>query len=89
MSKKQWYIAAEIISNGIKKQVIQYTETKKQAETILKEIKSTNINYTYIDFVWKSDILQNIPFSKLHGKSWIKVENIIELLPVQEISITA
>jgi hypothetical protein len=85
MSKKQWYIAAEVYNGGFKK-VIQYAETKKEAENLLKEIKS-NISYCYIDFIWKQDSLNKIPFSRLHGKNWIKVDNIIELLPVEEIAV--
>lgn len=87
MSKKQWYVAVEMYVNGIKKQVIQYTGTKKEAESILKTIKLNNIDYSYIEFIWKKDVLNKVPFSRLHGKNWIKVKSIIELLPTQEIAI--
>jgi hypothetical protein len=86
MSKKQWYVAAETFEGGYK-QVIEYTGTKKEAENILKQINlNSNFKFPYIDFVWKQDILNQVPFSRLHGKRWIKINNILELIPVKEMT---
>jgi hypothetical protein len=81
MSKKQWYVSA----TGFKgeKNLIQYVNNKKEAEQLQKLIKSDKVNYTAIDFVWKSDIEKKIPFSQLHGRLYTKVNNLLEVLEIQ------
>lgn len=80
--KKQWYISVTAFKGG--KNMIQYVGTKKEAEQLKKVIDQTNkVNYTIVDFVWKSDIEKKVPFSQLHGRNYKKVDNILELLHVE------
>ena len=74
MGKKQWYVCIEVSKNNL---FIQYFDTKKDAEKCKSDINKKFI--PYIDFVWKSDIDNKIPFSQLHGRLVTKTENIIKL----------
>jgi len=77
MSKNQWYVHTEGSIGYVRHNLIQYTPTKQDAEKLLKQVKKID-KLCYVDFVWKSDL--HLPFSKLHGKTPIKVESIMDVL---------
>lgn len=79
MSKKQYYVCAELSLNCITHKMVEYTPTKGEAEKVLKQVKKVSkegYSDCYIDFVWKSSL--NVPFSQLHGKSITQVNSIME-----------
>lgn len=77
MSKKQWYICTENKKDFKSKLVVQYFQTKQEAEKVLKQlIKNNKLIYAYVDFMWKQDILK-VPFTFLHGKNVMKTDNIL------------
>jgi hypothetical protein len=85
LGKKQWYVCFNGSLNYSKKFYIQYCSTKKEAEKLLKDIRQLDYEKirhytTYLDFVWKSDIKNNVPFNQLHGKLYIKTDNLFEIL---------
>lgn len=75
MSRKQWYVYAELSVNSIIYVMVEYTPTKAEAKRILKDVNKIS-KFCCIDFVWVSSL--NVPFSKLHGNNIIKVNSIIE-----------
>jgi hypothetical protein len=75
MSKKQWYVAAELSINCTREYFIEYATTKAEAEKVLTKVK-TITKLAYIDFVWKSEL--NLPFSTLHGQIYTKVDSILD-----------
>lgn len=79
MSKKQYYVCAELSLNCTTNRMVQYTPTKGEAEQVLKQVKKISkegYSDCYIDFMWKSDL--HLPFSTLHGKNITKVESIMD-----------
>jgi hypothetical protein len=80
MSRKQWYVACRVLSNGIPSQYVQYCETKVKANSLLNYIKGhEKINNAYMDFQWKEDTKKHTT-RELHGRNWEKVESIGYLL---------
>ncbi|MFA5559212.1 MAG: hypothetical protein WDA59_07155 [Methanofastidiosum sp.] len=77
--KRQWYVC---YGRNLHNLYVQYCQNKKEAEKLLKKILKVTTDkypYCYMESMWKNDV-KNYSFSKLHGKSVVKTDNILSFV---------
>lgn len=82
MSKKQWYICMENKKDFSSRLIVQYCETKQEASSLAKKVKSllpkNDVNDIYIDYINKNDV--NKGFNLIHGNMVKKVDNVLDYI---------